>query len=243
MRNIISAIIFAIAIILGSFLIGKAYTYKFKKQNSISVIGSADYNFTSDLIVWSASFESSSPDLKDAYTKLKNDGLQIQNYLSSHNISTSEIIFSSITIDKQYDNTYNAEGRQTGTLFKGYKLHQTVKIESRNIDNVEKISRDITQLIQSGIELNSEEPLYYYTKLSNLKINLLAKASNDAYNRANTIAGNTHGKIGSLKTASMGIFQITGQYSNETFTSMGAFNTNNKNKTANVTVRAEFEIN
>jgi hypothetical protein len=76
--------------------------------------------------------------------------------------------------------------------------------------------------------------------LSDLKLNLLAKASKDAYNRAKTIADNSGSKLGDLKSASMGIFQITGQYSNEAFTYMGAFNTDNKNKTANVTVRAEF---
>lgn len=242
MRNYLPAIIFSVAIILGCFILSSTYKYKFRTDNTISVIGSSEYNFSADLIVWSASFGRTDIDLKLAYSSLQKDVQQVHAYLISQGIADNEIIFSSINIDKQYEQNYNDEGRITGNTFKGYKLFQSVKIESKKIDIVEKISRDITQLIQSGIELNSSEPMYYYTKLSDLKINLLAKASTDAYNRANTIAKNSKSKLGDLKSASMGIFQITGQYSNEDYTYMGAFNTNSKQKTASVTVRAEFDV-
>ncbi|MBC7552836.1 MAG: SIMPL domain-containing protein, partial [Taibaiella sp.] len=75
-----------------------------------------------------------------------------------------------------------------------------------------------------------------------LKIDLLAKAAADAYARAQTIAENAHSRLGKLKEANMGVFQITGQYSNESFTYSGTFNTSSKNKTANVIVRMEYEL-
>jgi hypothetical protein len=107
---------------------------------------------------------------------------------------------------------------------------------------VERISREITELLQSGIELSSEQPAYYYTKLSDLKIKLLEKATEDARVRAETIAKNADSKLGDLKKASMGVFQITGQYSNEDYTYGGAFNTKDKDKTASITVRLEYEL-
>ena len=240
--NIFVAIIFAIAIIAGGLILGRAYNYKFKTHNTVSIAGSANYNFTADLIVWSASFNRTSMDIKEAYNTLKADAKQINEYLAAHGISAAEIVFSSINIDKQYDNTYNENGRLTGTVFKGYKLRQMVKVESKKIDSVEKISREITELLQSGVELSSDEPTYYYTKLSDLKLDLLAKASVDAYNRANIIAKNAHGHLGHLRRANMGVFQITGQYSNESYTYSGAYNTSSKNKTANVIVRMEYEL-
>lgn len=242
MRNYISAAIFAIAIIVGGYILARAYTYKFKTRNTITVVGSSEYNFTADLIVWSATFTRTSFELKDAYANLKADEGQIRTYLASHGISENEVVFSSIVIDKQYNYQYDPNGRQTGSTFNGYQLRQTVKIESKNIDNVEKISRQITELLQAGIELSSQEPFYYYTKLSNLKIDLLAKAAKDAYNRANTVAENAHSDLGSLRKASMGVFQITGQYSNENYSYGGAFNTTSKNKTATITVRLEYEL-
>lgn len=242
MKNAISAIAISLAVIIGGWILSRAYTYKFKTRNTVSVVGSSEYNFTADLIVWSATFTRTSFELKDAYSSLKSDVQQIKAYLTSHGIADNEVIFSSIVIDKQYNYQYDVNGRQTGTTFNGYQLRQTVKIESKNIDKVEKISREITELLQSGIELSSQEPFYYYTKLSSLKIDLLAKAAADAYNRANTIAENGHSDLGRLRKASMGVFQITGQHSNEDYSYGGAFNTTSKNKTATITVRLEYEL-
>lgn len=242
MRNYISIIIIAATVILLGIIVGSSYNYKFRSHNRVSVAGSAYYNFTSDLIVWSANVECSSTDIKDAYSKLKTDDQQINIYLKNHGMTDAEIVFSSISSTKVYEDTYNQDGRQTGKEFKGYKLYQTVKVESKSIEKVERISREITELLQQGIELNSGEPLYYYTKLSDLKVDLLAKASADAYNRAQTIAKNAHSRLGRLKQADMGVFQITGQYSNESFTYSGTFNTSSKNKTANVIVRMEYQL-
>lgn len=242
MKNAISAIAISLAVIIGGWMLSRAYTYKFKTRNTVSVVGSSEYDFTADLIVWSATYTRTSMELKDAYTSLKSDEQQIRAYLANHGIKADEIIFSSIVIDKQYSYQYDAGGRQSSSTFNGYQLRQNVKIESKTIDKVEKISREITELLQSGIELSSQEPFYYYTKLSNLKINLLAKAAADAYNRAHTIAENAHSDLGHLRKGSMGVFQITGQHSNEDYSYGGAFNTTSKNKTASVTVRLEYEL-
>ena len=67
MRNNVSAVVIALAIIIGGFILSCAYNYKFKTRNTVSVAGSANYDFTADLIVWSASFDRTSMDIKEAY--------------------------------------------------------------------------------------------------------------------------------------------------------------------------------
>ena len=42
---------------------------------------------------------------------------------------------------------------------------------------VEAISREISELLNRGIELNSRSPEYYYTKLAELKLDLLQRAA------------------------------------------------------------------
>lgn len=241
MRTIV-AIIIGLSVILTGYVLGKAYNYKYNSVNTVGVIGGAEYDFSSDLVVWSAAYSRASYELKDAYAALKSDEKQVRSYLQKSGIADSEIVFSAIVIDKQYQYHYNENGAITSTTFSGYSLRQTVKVNSRHIDKVEKISREITELLQSGIELSSEQPAYYYTKLSDLKIKLLEKATEDARVRAETIAKNADSKLGDLKKASMGVFQITGQYSNEDYTYGGAFNTKDKDKTASITVRLEYEV-
>jgi hypothetical protein len=71
---------------------------------------------------------------------------------------------------------------------------------------------------------------------------MLAAATADARTRAEKIAENAKATLGKLREASMGIFQITAQNSDEGFKSGGAYNTSSKMKTASVTLRAEFTL-
>lgn len=241
MRTIV-AVIIGLSIIITGFVVGRAYNFKYKSINTVNVVGGADYDFSSDLVVWSAGYSRTNYELKGAYAALKSDENEVRNYLKKSGISDSEIVFSSIVIDKQYTYSYNNNGGIASTNFAGYQLRQTVKVNSGNLDKVEKTSREITELLQSGIELSSEQPAYYYTKLSDLKIKLLEKATEDAHTRAKTIAQNGNSSLGAMKKASMGVFQITGQYSNEDYTYGGAFNTKDREKTASITVRLEYEL-
>lgn len=154
----------------------------------------------------------------------------------------NDVIFDAVNISKDYDNKYNDEGRVTGSVFSGYTLTQSIKVQSKDIDNVEKVSREITGLIQSGVAFNSNVPAYYYTKLADLKIDLLSKATADGRQRAETIAKNSGQSLGTLKSADMGVFQIIGQYSNESYSWGGAFNTDSKEKTASITVKMSFAV-
>jgi len=242
MKNYLSTLIIAAAAVLSVLLISNAYKYKFKAQENISVVGLAEVDFTSDLIVWEGSFGRKSMDLREAYAALKKDETEIGTYLRSKGIPDSAVIFSSVDIVKDYQNTYDKEGIVTSSVFNGYTLSQRVKIESTDIDKVEKLSREVTGLIEKGIELNSSTPLYFYTKLADLKMDLLSKASADARERAQSIAKSAGSRLGKVKKANMGVFQITGKNRNEEFSYGGSFNTADKFKSASVTIRTEYLV-
>jgi hypothetical protein len=241
-RSFIGLCIVGFCIVVGSFVLAGAYKYKFKERRTIRVTGSAETNFTSDLIAWEGSYNRTAYDLRNAYAQLKQDETNIKNYLKRKGITDKEIIFSSVKIDKQFTTKYTDEGKMAGSEFVGYNLTQNVKVQSNDIAKVEALSREITELIETGIELNSPEPLYFYTKLADLKLDLLAKAAEDAKKRADIIAKNTGGKLAGVNKANMGIFQITGQNSDEDYSYGGTFNTSSKNKTASITVNLECNV-
>lgn len=240
MRNYIVAAIIGLSFIFALYLVGRAYKYKFTSTETISVTGLAEKDFVSDLIVWSGSYSRKSMDLKEAYAMLKQDEQAINTYLQGKGVTTNELIFEAVEINKDFNTTYDESGRQTGSVFTGYNLKQVITVESKDVNKVEKISREVTELIQTGIEFTSLPPAYYYSKLSELKIDLLAKASADAKTRAETIAKNAGNSLAGIKKASMGVFQITGQNSNEDYSYGGAFNTSSKNKTASITIKMDF---
>jgi hypothetical protein len=241
-KNNIGIIVIGLAAIISSIIIGNAYKYKFKTVETISVTGLADKDFESDQIIWNGNFSRKSLDLKSAYADVKKDELKIKTYLQSKGIDEKEMIFSAISITKEFDSKYATDGRQIENNFSGYLLSQTVTVDSKNLNKVEKISREVTELIEDGIELNSSAPSYYYSKLSELKLDLLAKAAADAKLRAETMAKNSGGSLGDIKKCNMGVFQITGQDSNEDYSYGGAFNTSSRNKKASITVKTEYGV-
>jgi hypothetical protein len=115
-------------------------------------------------------------------------------------------------------------------------------VESKEVDKVEGISRQVSELINSGVEFYSESPEYYYTKLSELKLKMISQATKDATNRAMKIAENAGSSLGRLKNADMGVFQIVAQNSSEDYSWGGSFNTSSKNKKANITIKMNFML-
>ena len=242
MRPYITAAIIGITAIISFAIIGNAYRSRANTMETIVVTGLAEKDFTSNLIVWRGTYSQKSMDLKTAYALLKADEGTIRSYLNRKGISNSAITFSSVNINKDFAMSFDENGRNTGQHFTGYNLIQTVKIESTDVDKVDKISREATELIQAGIEFNSSAPLFYNTKLNEVKMELLGKASSDAKARAEAIAKNAGSSLGDLKKATMGIFQITGKNSNEDYSYGGAFNTSSREKTGSITIKLEFLV-
>lgn len=238
----ITAIIFSVAIVLAAIVLGNAIINRNRAQGTINVTGLGESNFTSDLIVWDGNFSRNSSDIQTAYANLEKDRKAVTEYLENKGIPASQLVFNAVTTNPQYRQNYSDDGRYLGQTFTGYQLNQSLQIESKEVEKVEKISREITELLNQGIAFYSQQPRYYYTELESLKLEMIAKATEDARVRAEKIAENSGSKLDDLISANMGVFQITGQNSGEDYSWGGAFNTSSKNKTASITMKLVFEV-
>lgn len=237
MKNHITLIGACLTAIICTFLFSTAYKSRNTPHGTISVTGLGSKDFTSDLIVWNGSFARKAMDMKAASDALAADRSIVQNYFKSKGVSDNEIVFNAVQIDRDYNYPENG-----APIFTGFRLSQRVKVESKEVDKVETLSREITELINQGIEFTSEAPAYFYTKLSELKLEMVAEATKDAKARAEAAAVNAGAGLGKLRNAEMGVFQITGQNSTEDYSWGGTFNTSSKNKTANITMTLRYAV-
>ena len=225
------------AIICVSIFSGSITKYKkYSSGSGITVTGSASCDFESDLIVWRGSFSAYGMTPKTAYRSIKNNADVIKDYLIENGISEDELSFSSVSISQHWVTKYNDAGKRIGEYLDGYDLYQSVTVTSEDIDKVDDISRDITKLIESNIEFESDSPEYYYTKLDELKLDLIAQATEN-------IADGTNAKTTQLLSANLGVFQITAQNSDSEYSYGGTFDTSSKNKTATITVKLNYATN
>lgn len=242
MNNSYKYILISAAIVIAAIVLGNSYVKRSQAERQISVTGLSEKNFTSDLIVWEGYFSKVRPDLKSASYELNKDKELIGEYLKKNGIEKKDIVFSAIEINEQVKRKYSASGEYMGEDFTGYKLTQSIQITSRDIEKIEELSRNITELINDGVQFYSKPPRYYYTKLADLKLELVSEATEDARQRAEKIAEKSGSSIGKLVTGQMGIIQITGQNSTEEYSWGGTFNTSSREKTASITMKLVYRV-
>jgi len=242
--SLIFAAIIGISIIISCFALAFGLShFKSNTDHLISATGSASVDFESDIIIWRGSFSANAWSSQEAYSKIKTDSDAVKKYLSDNGLTDEEVVFNSVDITKLTKPIMDDEGSYIGEEFDGYLLSQSVVITSSDLDKIEKISRDISSLLESGVEFVSESPEYYYSKLDELKLDLIDKASINAKERIDIMARNSGAQIGKLKNSSLGVFQITAKNSGtDTYSYDGAMDSSSRQKTATITVRLEYDL-
>lgn len=243
MKNskLIIAIVLGVCFICAAIALSVAYYQAKKPVKTVSVVGLAEKDFTSDLIVWNLRYSVLDMNMKQSYQTIKEQNKIVKEFLKSKGISESEMDFMNISTSPKYDSQY--ENGHWSEIFVGYRAEQSVKITSKDVDKIEKVIREISELYDQNINIDSDLPEFYYTKLSDLKMEMLAQASENAKERAETIAKNAGAKLGDLKTATSGVFQITAPNSSEdSYTWGGAFNTSSKQKRVSINMKLTYYV-
>ena len=242
MKTYIKSLIIGAAVVMSAWLLGRAYTYKYRSQNTIVVTGLGETSFTSDLIVWEGEISFETTDVATGYAQLERSKDKVQEFITARGVPAESIVFAFVNVSRNTEPVYNANGNYTGSRFTGYRLSQRFVVESSEVERVENISREISVLISQGVSLDVYNQDYYYTRLDYVKLDLIQQASADARTRARKIAENAGASLGRVASAKMGVFQITGANSNEEFSAGGSFNTRSRQKKARVTMRVEYRI-
>lgn len=205
--------LFALANIICVAILGYVYLSVKHVPKTLEVKGSAKKAIVSDTISWTATFSARDSDLIKAYEKINNDAQLVAEFIKKAGVPDKEVTFSSISTNKIYERQTIPNPNSSPTILttnkvEFYELSQNVTVESRDMNKVPAISRNATSLIQEGIEIESYSPHYLYSKLSELKIDMLAEATKDATLRATQIVENANGSLGKLVEARMGVMQI-----------------------------------
>ena len=236
---VVVSIILSLGIIVSSAIMTNGFIKVKETKNELVVKGSSKQQIKSDLVVWTGSFSYESANLSDAYLGIKESEKKVKAYLQKSGVEENQIVMSSINTIKlnkrlPYGNGYSNEVEK-------YRLVQDVKIESKEIDKITQISRKSTDLINEGVEFESYPPSYLYTKLADLKVEMIGKATKDAKERAQKMLEVTGNSVGKLNSARVGIFQITPLYSNEV-SDYGINDNSSIDKEITAVVTCSFEV-
>jgi uncharacterized protein len=251
--GILKTLIIGLSVVITGVFLGRAFQQRNVSQDTISVAGLGTRDFTSDEMLFSGYFTSKAMNAKDAYAVIIADKEKVKNFFLSKGFKAREIVFSGVEFEKTYKTVetqirdgINGSDTKTETIFDGYVAKQSVRISSKKnqelMKRIEDVSDQTSELINSGIEFNPNQVQYTYSDLLSLKHDLIEKASKDARERAEKTVKTAGGKLGKLKSASLGVFQITGQGTVSEDSYSGNNDIYNKHKSARIVVRLEYQL-
>jgi len=209
----IGSIAVAMAVVIATFIAASTWerVRVRPEERTIEITGSAKRRIVSDLIEWTATIEATATDRVTAYKELQSGTVKAQQFLEKRGVKAAEVFPTAVDVEQLFDTIYEGTGedRISKQVPRGFTARQSVVVRSGEVALVEKMSREITELLEQGVTISSSAPLYHYTKLGEVKIEMLAEASKDARTRAENMVGSAGGAtIGVLKSADMGVINI-----------------------------------
>jgi hypothetical protein len=232
-----TSIILGVFLIIGVSIISYSLYQIKAADNSLSVTGSAKQSVTADIVKWNANFSRTvyASTLKTGYAQMKADEAIVSKFLTDNGITAAELTISPVSMQEQYN--YN---KTSGTPTE-YTLTQNITVQSSDIQKIQNISKSTQTVIDQGVIFSAYSPEYYYSKLPDARVTLLPEAMKDAQTRAQSIAGSTGKKVGTLKSASMGVVQVM-QPNSIDVSDYGSYDTSTVEKEIMITVKASFSL-
>lgn len=89
-----------------------------------------------------------------------------------------------------------------------HTLSTKVTVETEKVDLITTVRAKINTLIAEGIPIQNREPRYLFTKLNDIKPDMLREATKNARIAANEFASNAGTKVGGIRSANQGSFFI-----------------------------------
>lgn len=229
--------IMASSLILCTIIASWTYYRAQSLSDALSVTGSVRTSVVSDTVKWTGVFSRTVKlsGLKAGYAKMESDLAEVKGFLKAKAVKEGEVDISPVFMDQVYD--YNPSSGAE----REYTLRQNIEINSKDVARITEVAKNVQQLIERGVIFSTGGIEYSYSKLSELRVSLLADAIRDAQARASKIAEASGKNIGSLRSASSGVVQVLSKNSNE-INDYGSYDMSKIEKDIMLTVKASFAL-
>lgn len=203
----LSAVILSLGIGAAGYFINSGLRAAYSDNRSVSVKGLSERDVRADLAVWRISFEAESESLPQARSENIDREKKIRDFLSAQKINPESIKVESITASKSREE--NGEDEKGATQYKQvYSVHEVLVVRSTAIDDISQATQKTADLIDQGIVLSRSEVKYMFTKLNEIKPDMIAEATKNARAAADQFARDSGSKVGGITSATQGWFNI-----------------------------------
>ncbi len=233
---ILFSTLLGVVFIIGITIFSYAFYISKLPQRTLTVTGSARERVISDIARWVANFSvrATEDQLREAFSILKSSESKVISVYERYGFKKENLKILPVVTEEMYTQEFGQP--------RSYVLRQNIILESSDVQKISEVSKLITQeLLDMGIVFQTYGVEYYYSKLPEKRVELLSKAMEDAYRRANEIAKSGGLKIEKIITAKSGVVQVL-QPNTVDISDYGTYDTSTIEKEIMVTVSVVYEV-
>ncbi|MGL1930750.1 MAG: SIMPL domain-containing protein [Desulfotalea sp.] len=196
----------AVGLATAGYFIGQTLYNSKVALNTAQVKGLAERRVVSDRVNWTIAYTvsgASKDEIPALYTLAEKHQNTIQRLLEKNGFEKNEIQPGVLNYEFL---EYRDENQKL--VDETHQLIGTISIESSKVNLVNKVRSKVNKLIAKGIDIENRTPFYRFTKLNEIKPQMLSEATKNARVAANQFAQNANVIVGGIRNAKQGNFFV-----------------------------------
>jgi len=176
-------------------------------DRTVSVKGLAERNVDADVAIWPLPLSATANDLAEAQASIEDATRKTIVFLKDKGFAESEIKIQKTEVTDLLAQDYRSSENTTLR----YIIRQYVVVETPKVEQVLAAQGQIGELFRQGVVVSSNtqlQPKYVYNGLNAIKPEMIAEATRNAREGAEQFARDSSARLGGIKSASQGQFQI-----------------------------------
>lgn len=195
------------SIVLAAFVLGLTLVWAVRTLKSfddtVTVRGLCEREVPADRVILRISYRAQDNELEALRSTVERNDRAVIALIKAAGISEDEIKYTTASFNDRYEDYYVSNN----VKFR-YNASQTINVFSSNMDAVRKLQMSIDgDLLKQDIISNTYAS-YEYNGLNEIKPSMIAESLDKARESAEEFAKNSHSRIGKMRTASQGYFEI-----------------------------------
>jgi uncharacterized protein len=202
---VLGAVILGLGIAGAGFLIGRGFEIGRSADRYVTVKGLAESQVSADLAVWPLRITATGDDLARVQERIDANLATVTRFLTERGIETVGIQPQRVEVTDLLAQPYRPEGVGDNRFI----IAQTVIVRTGQVDRVAELNRQTGELVKRGVVLaDTGGPTYLFTRLNDIKPEMLAEATRNARAAAEQFAADSGSEIAEIRRASQGLFEI-----------------------------------
>jgi hypothetical protein len=202
LTSVLPALLVALGLFFGASVVSKAVR---KSPPRVSVKGLSEREANADLALWTLTVNVTNKDIAAAEANMAANQEIVKAFLNENGFSNSEITSQSYAINKTRPKSLSDSNENNYT----YEVDAVYNIRTNDVNKIKKAAEKIGELYRKGILINST-PSYLFTKLKDIKSEMLSEAVKNARQAGEQFAKDSDVQLGRIVEANQGSFVITG---------------------------------